>query len=222
MSAEIADLVRRIANLVRVGRVTQVDYTNVRVKMQFGANESAWVPWMTGRAGATKDWNPPAIGEQVAMLSPSGTLGAGFILAGAINWNDRPAPGSDGDNTHLLFADGGTINYNAASSECAVTVPAAGKVLLTCGAGQIEATNVRTKLTLGGTSIELTASGISLTAGGKTMTINSGGWNINGPVVQTGGGITTTGGDIVADGKSLKTHVHGGVQSGGSNTGVPI
>lgn len=40
------------------------------------------------------------------------------------------------------------------------------------------------------------------------------------------GGIAITGtitvqGDVIADGISLKTHIHGGVQSGGSNTGGP-
>ena len=35
-------------------------------------------------------------------------------------------------------------------------------------------------------------------------------------------GIDITNGDVVADGISLKTHVHSGVQSGGSNTGAPV
>jgi len=36
------------------------------------------------------------------------------------------------------------------------------------------------------------------------------------------GGFKTTGGDIIADTISLKEHIHSGVQSGGSNTGVPV
>lgn len=43
---------------------------------------------------------------------------------------------------------------------------------------------------------------------------------IKGPVSQTGGDITSDS-DVVASGIHLKTHVHGGVQSGGSSTMPP-
>ena len=39
---------------------------------------------------------------------------------------------------------------------------------------------------------------------------------------QTSGGITNTGGTISSNGIVLETHVHGGVQAGGSNTGQPV
>jgi phage baseplate assembly protein V len=43
--------------------------------------------------------------------------------------------------------------------------------------------------------------------------------NIKGDVDITGQ--ITASGDVVGSGISLKTHVHGGVQSGGSRTSVP-
>jgi len=43
----------------------------------------------------------------------------------------------------------------------------------------------------------------------------------NGSITITGGNVTVTGGDVIADGISLKNHRHSGVQSGGSNTGIP-
>lgn len=42
-----------------------------------------------------------------------------------------------------------------------------------------------------------------------------------GQVNMTGTTLNLTSGDIIADGVSLKTHTHGGVQPGGGNTGVP-
>lgn len=36
------------------------------------------------------------------------------------------------------------------------------------------------------------------------------------------GNITVTSGDVTADGKSLKAHKHGGVQTGGGQTGTPV
>lgn len=43
----------------------------------------------------------------------------------------------------------------------------------------------------------------------------------SGGLAVSGGGGATVSGDVVADGISLKSHVHGGVQGGGSDTGGP-
>lgn len=42
----------------------------------------------------------------------------------------------------------------------------------------------------------------------------------SGATVQ--GDVAVTSGDVTADGKSLKTHVHSGVQAGGDNSGPPV
>lgn len=42
-----------------------------------------------------------------------------------------------------------------------------------------------------------------------------------GNVVVNQGNVTVTDGDVIADGISLKNHVHGGVQSGATDTGAP-
>lgn len=44
---------------------------------------------------------------------------------------------------------------------------------------------------------------------------------ITAPITKIEGDVEITGGDVTADGISLKTHVHGGVQAGASNTGAP-
>lgn len=63
-------------------------------------------------------------------------------------------------------------------------------------------------------SVKVTNNKIVLTAGSKSFTMNKDG------NITTDADITTTG-DVIAGTISLKTHVHGGVQSGGSNTGGP-
>ena len=63
---------------------------------------------------------------------------------------------------------------------------------------------------------------------GATMTLNGDGtitstaiaWNHVGPL-NVAGTVTATI-DVFGGGKSLKTHMHSGVQSGGSNTGAPV
>lgn len=81
-----------------------------------------------------------------------------------------------------------------------------------------------------GQSVKLTNDGkLSVSDGhGATVTLNGDGtitsaattWNHTGDVNVTG---TVTGSvDVVGGGKHLKTHVHSGVTSGGSNTGAPV
>jgi len=65
----------------------------------------------------------------------------------------------------------------------------------------------------------------NFTVNASTTTVNAPSNQVNGEMTVTGGmtggsGMTMTG-DITADGISVKNHTHGGVQSGGSNTGVP-
>lgn len=69
--------------------------------------------------------------------------------------------------------------------------------------------------------------GTSCTVNTPTFTVN-GATVLNGTVSQTGAGAShftgsmTIDGNVTAQGTSLHTHVHGGVQTGGGNTGAPI
>lgn len=62
----------------------------------------------------------------------------------------------------------------------------------------------------------------------KSMNLTApGGVVINGVNIDSSGNVTTSATitadtDMVGGGKSLKTHVHGGVQTGGGNTGAPV
>lgn len=61
-----------------------------------------------------------------------------------------------------------------------------------------------------GHKITLTRSGIVIDGAGHAINV------VNCPQV------VVTGGDVIADGISLKTHKHGGVQAGAAQTGVPV
>ena len=129
MSAEIGELQRRLANLFRVGKVVEVDRAAARVKVQFQGVTTAWLPWMTGRAGAVKDWNPPSVGEQVCVCSPAGELDAAFIMPGSINYESNPAP-TTGENVYRLdIPSGGTFEIRCGSSTLTF---AGGKITLNC------------------------------------------------------------------------------------------
>jgi len=64
--------------------------------------------------------------------------------------------------------------------------------------------------------ITLTRSGIVIEGGGHDVVIT------DAPtVIVNAGTVQVNGGDVIADGISLKEHVHGNVQSGSGQTGLP-
>jgi phage baseplate assembly protein V len=92
----INELDRRVANMIRLGTIADVEMEhedadgNVvgpRAQVNIGDDEdpilTEWLPWLVQRAGKTKTWWAPDVGEQVAILSPGGEMGQGLIL-GAI------------------------------------------------------------------------------------------------------------------------------------------
>lgn len=194
MTAEITDLQQRLANLFRVGKVAEIDHDNAMIRVSFGrdaVNRSGWIPWMTARAGATREWNPPTVGEQVCIIQPGGIDNTGFALPGGIYRNDYSANGTTAGHVEL-------------------DLPEAGKWIVRVGDVVITAADGTTKIQVGGATLELT---------GSKMT-----WNRDVEIVgnvEVTGGITTTD-DVVADGVSLITHIHGGVDPGGGTTSAPI
>lgn len=134
MNAELGDLQRRLANIFRVGKVAEVNLGTGRVRVSFQGATSNWLPWMTSRAGAVKDWNPPAVGEQVVVCSPSGELEAGFVMAGSINYDGNPAPDSRANVQKITLPAGGS--YEITVGGMTMTI-AGGKITLN---GDIEVT----------------------------------------------------------------------------------
>lgn len=117
MSAEIGDLQRRLANILRVGKVVAVDRAAARCKVSFQGVTTSWLPWSTGRAGAVRDWSPPSVGEQVCVISPSGDIGAGFVLAGGINTTANASPDTR-ENVHRLdIPSGGAFEVNVGGAK---------------------------------------------------------------------------------------------------------
>lgn len=61
---------------------------------------------------------------------------------------------------------------------------------------------------------------VYLPAGATASIVADGGIAITGDITLTGK--LTASDDVIADGKSLKSHKHGGVQAGGAQTGTPV
>jgi phage baseplate assembly protein V len=103
-----------------------------------------------------------------------------------------------------------------------IQVTAGTKVKVTAPTVEVEA-SIKCKVTAPLTEIigNATISG-TLQVGG--LITGQGGLAMSGGVGAAAtitGNVTVTSGNVTADGIGLKTHVHGGVQAGGSNTGGP-
>jgi phage baseplate assembly protein V len=149
----LPELERRQANAIRYGTVAEVDYATARVKIKSGNITTAWLPWAAGRAsGAKRRWDPPEVGEQVAVISPGGDMAQGLVLPGVYQ-DSAAAPSDSPDKDAMVYSDGTVIEYDRASHT----------LLANLGPTKITATRDVLVLECNGSKIELSASGIKLT-----------------------------------------------------------
>mgnify|MGYP005845114205 CR=1 FL=1 len=118
-----ADQDRRLAGLVRIGRVTEVDPATARARIALGGQAvSDWLPWTASRAGSISEWSPPAVGEQVVVLSPGGEsnqaviVGSLFSAANGQASNDGAAYRVEiGGSSLTMTADAITLESNGST-----------------------------------------------------------------------------------------------------------
>lgn len=225
----LAELLRLLNNLIRLGTVVEVDHEVARARVQSGDNLTDWLPWLSLRAGSTRDWDPPSTGEQVLLLSPAGDLAQAIVLAGIYS-AANPAPASSGSLWRRTFPDGTQLEYDHAAHK--LTAAVKGSAELTTDTALTAMVGTDATVTAGG-SVSVTAAAAAIVEA-PTITLN-GPTTVNGPLTIAGpisavpgaggasgatfqGSIEVTGGDVTADGISLKGHTH---PVSGSSTGAP-
>lgn len=97
---------RRLANVVRIGRVTSVNAGEATAVVSFGDFESPDLTVGQMRAGALQFWWMPTEGEQVLVGCPSGDIAQGVIVCSLYAGN---APSSDGGVPMINLAGGQMI-----------------------------------------------------------------------------------------------------------------
>jgi phage baseplate assembly protein V len=81
MNAKLTEIMRLITNLIRTGTVSEVAPVNWLCRVKTGDLETNWINWLTFRAGNTRTWWQPSVGEQVVLLSLGGNLEIAFSLS---------------------------------------------------------------------------------------------------------------------------------------------
>ncbi|WP_264686486.1 phage baseplate assembly protein V [Wolbachia endosymbiont (group B) of Rhopobota naevana] len=142
-SFAISELNRKLANVIRIGIVKEIDYEKVKVRVKIGEILTDWVPWITSKAGKDRDWCPPDIDEQVVILSPLGELSLGVVLLG-IYQQKYSALENKKEVSSLTFQDGTKLSYDKDKHHLEIEV--VDKITLKAGESSIEMTKSGIKL----------------------------------------------------------------------------
>ncbi|MFN4058220.1 MAG: phage baseplate assembly protein V [Roseinatronobacter sp.] len=106
MSFEQAELDRRLANIVQIGRVIAIDSTAMRARVQVGDLVTPMIPVSQLASGAIRLHWMPSVGEQVVVFAPSGEIG-GAIIQGAVPQNGSAVAQDEAHPT--IDLGGGTL-----------------------------------------------------------------------------------------------------------------
>lgn len=128
----ITELERQMANLITIGRLTEVDYEKARCRVQIGEIETDFSLWVVARAGGDRTWEPLEVGEQVVVFSPNGDPEQA-IVGGSLYQYAAPAPGASADVTRTKFQDGAVIEYDRSSSKYSINIPSGGEFSVSVG-----------------------------------------------------------------------------------------
>lgn len=206
------ELSRLIENLVRIGTIHSVDHAKKRCMVQSGRLVTEWLRWFEQRAGETTTWNPPTIGEQCVVLSPSGVIENGLVFYGAPS-DIIDTPSHDPAKHVIKFPDGAVFTYDHAASHLDIS----GIATATITASESITHDAPLTHITGACTVDqlLTyCNGIAGTGG-------TNGNAITGTITHSGGDYTHTGGALSSNGIVLDTHTHPGVQTGGGSTEGP-
>lgn len=205
--ANIQELARLLRNLIRTGVVVEVNTATGRCRVQTGGNMTDWLQWLTSRAGRSRTWWAPSVGEQVMILAAGGELDTAFVLPGIYS-DDNPAPSASADALHISFQDGAVIEYEPKTSALTVsgikTADITASESLTASV-PVVTIKADTRVTLDTPEVVCTNKLMC-----ATLDVQKGG--------KMGGDITHSGGAFTSNGVQVDNHAHGSVQRGGSMT----
>lgn len=193
----IADVIRRIENLIRPGVIAEVRHSPLRVRVATGGLLTGWLMVFVPRAGEDREWDPPSVNEQCLVLCPSGNPEQAFALVGLYG-EDFPAPDDSPYRHRRAYRDGAVIDYDTKTHALHAVLPEGGTFELVATGGSRIVGPVRIEGTLHVTDAVSTDAGITAAADIVSST------------------------DVLASAISLKLHRTSGVTPGNGTSGVPV
>ena len=135
--SEVAELDRRVANMVRFATVIALDPARRRVKVEDGDWQSGWLPWLERRAHDEASWSPPKPAERVVVMSPHGDVDQAVVMTG-LPCDDYPPPSAEPTQAMHRLADGAFLRHDAASGAMVLKLAAAGSLRIEVGDSVLE------------------------------------------------------------------------------------
>lgn len=194
IAAELAELKRRIDNLIRLGTVAEV--TSGYCRVTTGGITTGLRPYLTHRAGSAKTSWRPSVDEQVILLSLSGDINNAYVLPSLYS-DDNPEPDDHETRLRTAFPDGAVFEYDPETSQlkisgiCTAVIEVAERTQIDCPDNTING---------------------NVTINGETT--------LNGDITHTGH--MTNEGGIEIDGIEFGSHAHEQVKAGPDNSGGPV
>lgn len=212
MNADLSDLLRLLQNLIRLGTIAEVKGARARVRLG-PTLTTEWLKWATRRAGSTRTWSAPTVGEQVIVFSPGGDLTRGIIVPALYSQAfDAPETSDSIHTTH--YPDGAVVQYDHAAHALTANLPG--------GTATITADNVTSNAPSTICTGDLTVMKNLIVNGATAL---NGGVNAKagaaGGVAMAVQGTIKASEDVLAGAISLAKHPHGGVRAGSEQSGGP-
>ncbi|OHU87841.1 MULTISPECIES: phage baseplate assembly protein V [Pseudoalteromonas] len=124
-----SDMQSRLAKLISLGTVNEVDYETAKVRVKIGDWLTTWLPWLTNQAFNDMTWQAPEVGEQVVVLAPCGDLAQGVVLGSLYqNGHNLESVANDVgkeervDVQRTKYQDGSLVEYNRKTHQYLIDV----------------------------------------------------------------------------------------------------
>ena len=127
------DTARLVGDLMRLGTIESVDPAHATCRVRVGDIVTGDLPWLAGRAGGTKCWSPPTVGEQGMLFCAEGDTGAGVVMPGLFS-NANAAPSSEAIEL-VEYEDGARVSYDAAAHALKAILPAGATLTIEADGG---------------------------------------------------------------------------------------
>lgn len=129
------DIPAELDELIRFGTVAAVDLGAGRIVVDSGDVQTSNIRWVEGKAGKTRTWSPPSVGEQVLLLCPTGEIFGAIALRG-VSQEAFPFPGNSLREL-IEFEDGAVIAYDPEAHHLDVTLPAGATAAIVARGGVV-------------------------------------------------------------------------------------
>ena len=160
-SFALSEVARKLANLIRIGKVSEIK--GDEVKVQIGRVTTGWLPTVS-MAGKTSCWIPISKDEQVIVFFPYGEPALGFVLR-TIHYDEYKIP----ENAQNI--DIKTIFPVKIKGEKEFNGEFANNFSIKVGSSTINLTGDAITLRNGDSSISLSNNSITLRSGSNSVTI---------------------------------------------------